>query len=414
MRTTLPVYIGKDAIAKLIQYCDSHQLAKFTLVADQNTYPILGQAVETALASRGLDVNTIVLTGKEIIADEYYIVQVLLRATREDRVYLAVGSGTLTDITRFVSHRTKATFISVPSAPSVDGFTSGTASLGIGKLKRTVNAHPPIAIFADLPTLCAAPRAMIAAGFGDMLGKFTSLADWRLGHLLWDEPYDERIAQRTRKALLNCVSRVEAIGKASDEGAQSLMEGLIESGFCMMEAGYSRPAAGAEHYLSHFWEMKLLREDRPAILHGAKVGVACIMVAKYYDQIRRLARRDVIARLEASALPNRDQEIQRIREGYAAIVDQVVAEQAPFLNLTEPTYALLKRRIEEHWAEIQDIAATVPPAEELTRLLGAVGGSINPAMLGLSEEETEQALKFSHYFRNRFTVFKLNQILGLA
>ena len=81
MRTTLPVYIGKDTIAKLIQYCDDHRLDTFTLVADQNTYPVLGQAVEDALANRGLDVNTIVLTGKEIIADEHYIVQVLLHTT---------------------------------------------------------------------------------------------------------------------------------------------------------------------------------------------------------------------------------------------------------------------------------------------------------------------------------------------
>ena len=75
---------------------------------------------------------------------------------------------------------------------------------------------------------------MIAAGFGDMLGKFTALADWRLGHLVWDEPYDERIAQRTRNALQGCVNRVEEIGIASEDGVRSLMEGLIESGFCMM------------------------------------------------------------------------------------------------------------------------------------------------------------------------------------
>jgi len=51
-------------------------------------------------------------------------------------------------------------------------------------MKQTISARSRIAIFADLPTLCAAPRAMIAAGFGDMLGKFTALADWRLGHLV--------------------------------------------------------------------------------------------------------------------------------------------------------------------------------------------------------------------------------------
>jgi len=153
-------------------------------------------------------------------------------------------------------------------------------------MKQRISARSPIAIFADLPTLCAAPRAMIAAGFGHMLGKFTALADWRLGHLVWDEPYDERIAQGTRNAVQGCVNRVEEIGIAWEDGVRGLMEGLIESRFCMMETGCSRPAAGTEHYLSHFWETKLLRENRPAILHGAKVGVACIMVAQCYERVK--------------------------------------------------------------------------------------------------------------------------------
>ncbi len=42
------------------------------------------------------------------------------------------------------------------------------------------------------------------------------------------------------------------------------MEGLIEAGFCMLDFGNSNPASGAEHHMSHYWEMKLLREgDRP-------------------------------------------------------------------------------------------------------------------------------------------------------
>ena len=153
-------------------------------------------------------------------------------------------------------------------------------------MKQTISARSPIAIFADLPTLCAAPRAMIAAGFGDKLGKFTALADWRLGHLVGDEPYDERIAQGTRNAVQGCVNRVEEIGIAWEDGVRGLMEGLIELRFCMMETGCSRPAAGTEHYLSHFRETKLLRENRPAILHGAKVGVACIMVAQCYERVK--------------------------------------------------------------------------------------------------------------------------------
>ena len=41
-------------------------------------------------------------------------------------------------------------------------------------------------------------------------------------------------------------------------------------------------------------------------------------------------------------LPERALEIQRIREAYGPIADRIIAEQAPFLDLTEQTYGLLK------------------------------------------------------------------------
>ena len=83
------------------------------------------------------------------------------------------------------------------------------------------------------------------------------------------------------------------------------MEGLIESGYCMLDFGSSRNASGTEHHYSHYWEMQLLQEGRPPILHGAKVGVATILVAQMYDQIKRLSREQVADLLEDSELPPR-------------------------------------------------------------------------------------------------------------
>ena len=75
------------------------------------------------------------------------------------------------------------------------------------------------------------------------------------------------------------MQRAEQIGRAEKEGICSQMMGLAETGLCMLAAGSSRPAGGSEHHLSHFWEMKLLREGRPAILHGAKVGAESVVAA---------------------------------------------------------------------------------------------------------------------------------------
>ena len=282
------VTVDDRATDHLVHFCREHNLTKLFMVADQNTYAAQGKAVEAALRGAGFDLKQVVFgSEEEVVADAQHVLDVLAEADRQDRTFIAVGTGTLTDITRFSSHRTKTSFISVPTAPSVDGFASVGAPLIIHGVKITLICHAPIAVFADIRTLANAPRAMIAAGFADMLGKYTSVADWRIGRLLWGEPYDEAIAVRILAAVDQCATHAAAIGEGSSAAVRTLMDALLESGYCMLDFGTSRPASGAEHHYSHDREMKLLQEGRPAILHGAKVGVATILVAGIYDQIRR-------------------------------------------------------------------------------------------------------------------------------
>jgi len=412
VRAEIPIYYEDDVVPSLINYCQSQGMERFFLVADQNTRAVLGKRVEERLRSGGIDVKTILLTGQEIAPDEHFIMQVLVQAGREERGYLAVGSGTITDIVRFASHRTKTFFLSLPTAPSVDGYTSGGAPLVIGGLKQTIQAEPPLAIFADLPTLCAAPRPMVAAGFGDMLGKFTALADWKLGHLLWDEPYSGEIAKRVWDALQNCVDAVGEIGTASAEGVRRLLDGLAESGLCMLDFGASPPASGSEHYISHYWEMKLLQEHRPAILHGAKVGVGCLMVSRLYERIRELTRDEAMARLRSTPMPDRERDLQLIRVAYGPIADKVIAEQAPFLDMSGAAHSRLQQKIMDHWADVQEIAASVAPPQRLAAWLSEVGGPVNTRALGLGDEEAATAVECSHFYKNRFTVMKLSRMLG--
>lgn len=411
--TDIHFYLGDDAVSHLVQYCETHNLDSFLMVADQNTYPVLGRAVETALKTRNWDVRSVVFENPEVVPDEYFILQVLLEADQVERTYLAVGSGVITDITRIVSHRTRRPFISLPTAPSVDGFTSPSASLVIGRLKVTIMAQPPEAVIADLPTLAAAPQAMIASGFGDILGKAIALADWQVSSLMWDSMYSVEIAARVRKLLNDCIEAVDEIGQASTEGVKKLMFGLYESGICMLDYGNSRPASGAEHYMSHFLEMKLIREERSTVLHGAKVGLCSIYTAELYARLRALDRETATTRLKATPQPDRAADIQRIHAVYGPIADKLVIEQTPFLNMSPDAYADLQQSILDQWDELQRIAAEVPAPQELSRLLRQAGGATTPAELGLSDEEIESAVLNSHLFRNRFTICKLGRMLRL-
>jgi glycerol-1-phosphate dehydrogenase [NAD(P)+] len=407
------VTIDDRAVEHLTEFCRAQGLQKLFMVADTHTFAAQGRAVQEALVAAGFDFKSIVFTDEEVIADAAHVFDVLVAAGGEARTYLAVGSGTLTDITRFASHRTHSQFIAVPTAPSVDGFASIGAPLIVHGVKITVICQAPLALFADLRTLAQAPQKMIAAGFADMLGKLTSIADWRIGHLLWNEPYDESIALRTLAAVQICVDNADAIGQGSPAGIRRLLDALLESGYCMLDFGSSRPASGAEHHYSHYWEMKLLQEGRPAILHGAKVGVATVLVAGLYDRIRQLSRQQVSDLLEAATWPSRAEEEALIREAYGELAGDIVAEHKAFLDPTAAQVETLRRTILERWEEIQAIAAQVPAAQEVAELLVRVGGPATVAELGLEESERDLAAANGHYLRDRFTVRKLVRALGL-
>ncbi len=408
-----PIYIGKDATSQLLTYVAAKELKRFAIIADTNTFKALGSHVETALKSKGYEVNSIVLEGKEVHPNEHYLLEVLVKAPLGECTFIAVGSGTITDTTRFISHRTGRSFIGMPTAPSVDGFTSIGAPLILSGVKTTILCQAPIAVFADLDTLAHAPSELIAAGYGDMIGKITSLADWKIGSLLWEEPYDEAIAQRSQAAIDSVMQNVDSISQHTEEGIKLLMDALIESGLCMLDFGTSRPASGAEHHASHYWEMKRLKENGATVLHGAQVGYALTLVAKQYAKIRALSRTEAMDRLEAAALPNRDAEVAHIREGYGELADDVIKDHLPFLNMTEADFDAVKHRIADHWDEIQATAANVPAPEVIASYLRKVGAPASAEELGLAVDEVAPGSEYGHYLRNRFTVMKLSRILDV-
>jgi glycerol-1-phosphate dehydrogenase [NAD(P)+] len=413
MYTDIPYLVTQDAVPALLEFCAQKGYRRLFLVADPNTYRVLGQRAEAALVNAGFDVKRILLTGEEIATDEHYVTQAMIETNGEDRQFVAVGSGTVTDITRFVSHRARASFVSLPTAPSVDGYTSTVAPMVVAKYKGPIQAQPPVAVFADLPTLCAAPSPLIAAGLGDLLGKYTSLADWQLGALLYDEPFDPAIDAMMRNSVDDTVAVIDALTNRSCEGITRLMDGLVGSGFGMLAFGDSRPASGSEHHIAHFWEIKFILENRPAVLHGTKVGIATLISARRYELLRQMTREDAAGCLAACSLPGHDEWLAEISAGYGPVTEKILAIQEPLLRMNEADLQELKTRILANWESIQSIARTVPHPDQIAGWLTAVGGPTTPAEVGLGPDEVTLGIRSAHYLRDRFTLNRLGYWLKL-
>lgn len=287
--TVQSILIEAGAIQQLGVGLKGKRFERVVIAADQNTYDAAGRLVEESLFQAGITSSTCLILPNEnndVVADEQAIIQLMLEASVEHTdAIVAVGSGTLHDIVRFVSHKMQKVFLSVPTAPSVDGFTSKGAPVIIRGQKITIPACAPMAIYADLNVLTHAPQPLIAAGFGDMLAKYTSLFDWKFGHLTAKEPFCQAAEQLTMHSLDECIQYIDEIAAGSEKGVRILITALIQSGLAMLLFGQSHSASGAEHHLSHYWEMEYLRKGKRQLLHGAKVAVACAEISRLYHDI---------------------------------------------------------------------------------------------------------------------------------
>lgn len=254
------------------------------LVTDNYTYEAAGRQVEQLLDQAGLPYHKRVFqTETPLVPNEYALGSVLAAMTSQDDMLLAVGSGTLNDVTKYVSARTGIPYVIAATAPSMDGYASTVAPTILDGFKTTLPAVYPTAIVADVDILKDAPMPMLTAGFGDIIGKFTSLADWRLSHQLNGEYYCPEVAGVIEAAVETCAANAQALAQREPQAIQAVTEALILSGLAMGMVGVSRPASGAEHQMAHYWEMDALRRGEEHPLHGNAVGVGTVLAASLYE-----------------------------------------------------------------------------------------------------------------------------------
>lgn len=381
-------------------------------IADDNTWPILGEKAVEQLREGGFFHSGVVLPG-DVHADELGIGRVLMHIDRDADVLLTIGSGTLNDIAKFVSHRMHIPYVILASAPSMDGFASNVAAMTTDKMKTTYEAHIPEAILADLDILSKAPMEMIAAGVGDILGKYNALCDWKVASLITGEYYCESIVSLMREAVEKVVESVPGLAKREPEAFEGLTEALILSGIAMGFAGNSRPASGSEHHLSHFWEMRFLAEDRKALLHGTKVGVGTVLSIRMAE---KLLNTPVDFAKAAAHAANFDWEhwAELVKKGYGPAADSVFALEETAKKNDPVEHAKRLSYIQSHWDELKEvIRQTLPSSQKVAELLKTLDGPVSPEEIGVESSLVEEAILLAKELRNRYTILQLLWDLGL-
>lgn len=290
---------------------------RLLVLTDENTLPF-AEPLEKFLSGHGRELSLFCLPEREPVADVSAAEKVVNAAEGYGGI-LAVGSGTLNDLAKRAGFLSGKPSFVLATAPSMDGYTSGVTPLIENGRKITRPSRIPAAVLLDYGILSGAPQIMIGAGVGDILAKYCSLADWRLGVAFTGEEYNEEAARVMSSALGECANALPALRGAAEEerreGIRRLMDALLVSGFAMAIAGSSRPASGAEHHMSHYLETNFLARGERIPLHGIKVGLGTAVSLWLYHTLKGRGERREFAPVyaEAERLPESGEVLEILR-----------------------------------------------------------------------------------------------------
>lgn len=394
--------IGFDAMDRISQTLSAAGFGRhLLLVADQNTWLAAGKKAYSVLIQNSYSVDTHIFP-KLDSAEMETAKQLAGLAASVDGI-LGVGTGTINDLCRYAGFLSQKPFAIVATAASMDGFCSSVAPLIEDGFKRTYEAIPPTAVIADGTVLDKAPKALTAAGLADLLGKYTCLADWKISHLLTGEYFCPGIENMVRTAVDKAIAAVPAIRQGEPGAVLPLMNALCLSGIAMALSGNSRPASGAEHHLSHFWEMRFLSEGRRPVFHGAKVGVATVMVAHYYHNLAQIE--DIRPYLsQPPALTE-----NYLTPAYGPLCKDILHDNTP-----DPLLAVDPAQVAANWHKIRQMIAEIPSPAQIRRLISGLGGPISTDELDISSTLKSQGFFFGRYVRPRLTLLRISDYFRTA
>ncbi len=392
------------------------------LVADADTFAAAGERAAASLIAAGLTPRRLVLdprAGDDHLVCEDGINRALatILSAEASGVAVAVGAGTVNDIAKDASHQLGRDYVAVPTAASMNGYTSTIAAVLVAGVKRTLPSRQPRLIVADLDVLEAAPRHLNLAGFGDLLSKPVSQGDWLLSHMVRGVPYDEAPNAIIDALFAELLDEAPAIGRGDRAGLGILMEAILVSGYSMALAGSSAPASGGEHLVSHYWDMEQLTAGAPLLgLHGTQVGVATRASALLFERLLALdpdeidpmecARRRPGPQIHADLSPHHPRlDAATVRE-----IEAQLAKKQRYGQALAAELALVKA----NWEDIRArIGRSFIGAARIEKALSEAGCVRRASALGCDRERFVHTLRVCRQMRDRYVALDLMDDLGL-
>lgn len=399
------VVINSGAIDRLAEIVGTYN--NILLVSDENTYRVGGEAVVQRIGERVSD--TIVFDGSRILVpDETAIEAIKQKITPKTDFILGIGSGVINDLCKYTSYISNLRYGIVATAPSMDGYASRGAALILDGMKVTLNADVPEAILADTEILKTAPMDMILAGYGDIIGKYSCLLDWKLSALVNGEYICERVLSATYEEVEKTRRLSKSLLSRNEEALATLMGALVAVGVLMAYVGNSRPASGSEHHFSHYFEIVGIVKGEKYLPHGIDVFYSAAETAKIREKLASLESvSDVKVKYE------KERYLENVRRIYGSVADEVIALQNKL-----SWYENIDARLDAYrskWNEIRALLNSAPSYSEMEEMLTEVGMSYRNGFEDFyGRSKIDDAYLYAKDLKDRYTVLWMySDIFGM-
>lgn len=384
---------------------------KAVIIADTITHNIAGERIFQFLNEANIEQLTpFLFTEPHLYAEYTFVDQLVTFLNTNDAIPIAIGSGTINDLTKLAAHLTNRQYLCVATAASMDGYTAFGASITANGAKQTFNCPAPQACLADIEIIANAPIEMTASGYADLFAKITAGADWILADCLHVEAIDPKAWSIVQDGLHDALSDPEGVRKGNPDSITKLVEGLMLGGFAMQWAKSSRPASGAEHQFSHLWNMENHLNNGEHVSHGFQVSIGTLAITALYEQFLATNIDELNVSAACANWPleeDSDTEALKIFEGTDFPEIGLQETKAKYSNRDQLASQL--NTLKTNWPQLkQQLAEQLVPLTEAKRRLALVGAPTNPEQIGISRERLRETFIRAQFIRRRFTILDIS------
>lgn len=407
------IYCGRGVLNSLAEILRECHAKKVFLLSDVNTHRVAGEKVLSILADEGIACTDYMIAEERPEPNEISVGSAVMHYDYSADVIIAAGSGVINDIGKILASVANKPYIIVATAPSMDGYASATSSMTRDGLKVSIPSKTPDVIIGDTEILRQAPMHMLKAGLGDMLAKYISICEWRIGVLVTGEYYCEEIAELVRTALRKCIDNREGLLRREDAAIEAVFAGLAICGIAMTYAGVSRPASGGEHYLSHVWDMRGHEFGTPVDLHGIQCAIATRMTVSLYEKLKQITPDRARALAHAREF-NYARWSEEMRAFLGRSAESMIALEQKEGKYDSAAHALRLERILDRWQDILSvIEEELPTVDELDAIFAAIDMPKTPTEIGMDPAVLPMAFKVSKDIRFKYVLGHLCWDLGI-